>query len=287
MGAESRTLQHILNLEQVADGCFRGVNLDIGSQNVFGGQVLGQALAAANRTVDCRLAHSLHAYFLLPGDLSAPINFEVDTVRNGRSFATRSVAALQKGRIIFSMFVSYQAPEIGLDHQIDMPDVPSPEELPSHEELVKAAHRPNSEAYKIWPWGNLPLELRQVEPVNPYVLDKRPPFQKFWFRLVHPIPADRALQQCMLAYASDFGILHAARLPHGISFRQRNVRVASIDHAMWFHRLFDMNQWLLYVAESPSASSARGFVRGDIFTREGLLVASVAQEGLMRVIQEE
>lgn len=287
MDSGSPSLLQLLDLELIDGSTFRGRSLDIGGKSVFGGQVLGQALAATNRTVEGRLVHSLHAYFLLPGDMHAPIDFVVERVRDGRSFSTRSAAALQHGRSIFRMVASYQVPEEGLEHQAVMPEVPAPEDLPPLEELAKSASLRDPHKFREKKPVYLPMEFRLVEPANPYTLEKRPPFQKAWFRFVEPIPDDAPLQRCALAYASDFALLHAASLPHGISFRQKNVHVASLDHAMWFHRPFHLDQWLLYVADSPSASNARGFAWGSIFTREGVLVASVAQEGLMRVFPEE
>lgn len=286
MVTETLSLQQIFSLEQVSDGRYRGYNREIGNQNVFGGQILGQALAAANFTIKGRFAHSLHAYFLLPGNKSLPIDFIVEGIRDGSSFSTRCVSAIQNNRTIFKMMVSYHQPEGGLDHQIAMPDVPSPVELPSLKELAKSTPRPNPE--KFWDGEPvLPLEFRPVEPGNPYNLEKKPPYQKVWFRAIDPFPDNGALQQCALAYASDFGILNSIRYPHGISFRQKNVQLASIDHAMWFHRPCDIRQWLLFVSESPSTVNSRGFARGDIYSSEGTLVASVAQEGLMRVYPEE
>lgn len=273
-----------MDLERIEENLFRGESADIGGKNVFGGQVLGQALVAASRTVTGRRAHSLHAYFLRPGDMQAPIVYEVDRIRDGNSFATRRIVAIQHGQPIFNMAASFQMEEGGFEHQSRMPDVPPPDGLPSIVDLRRMMAELDPERFGQRPIRELPIEIRPIQPANPYSAEKQPPVQKIWFRTVGALPDDLALHQCVLAYASDFALLRTASLPHEISFRQKNVHGASIDHAMWFHRSFRVDQWLLYVLESPSASNARGFALGSIFSGDGTLVASVAQEGLMRVL---
>ncbi len=281
----------LLDLEQIEDNIFRGESVDIGSGSVFGGQVLGQALRAAGRTVEAeRKAHSLHAYFILPGDVKAPIVYEVDRIRDGRSFTTRRVVAVQHGRPIFNMAASFQIEEDGADHQAEMPDVPGPEALQSEQALrrriaEKLAEEPDARvpeqlrmaAARAWA-----IEFRPVEPTDPLRPEKRPPRRHVWLRAAGPLPDDDAVHQSMLALASDYGLMGTALLPHGLSFMQPGFQAASLDHAMWFHRPFRLDDWLLYAMDSPSASNARGLNRGQLFTRDGRLVASVAQEGLMR-----
>lgn len=280
-----RSIYELLDLEQIDENRYRGLNRDVGGKSVFGGQVMGQALAAANRTVIGRQAHSLHAYFLLPGDMELPIDYVVERVRDGRSFATRSIIALQRNVPIFQMSASYQIDEAGLEHRIVIPAVPGPEELPSLVELINAEAARDPEKYRQRKDVNLPIEFRLVQEACPDPSQSGPPPQKFWFRSGEALTGDNAMHQCVLAYASDFGLLNAATVPHGLSFGQENVHIASIDHAMWFHRPFRADDWLLYVMQSPSASGARGFVQGSIFAQDGLLVASVAQEGLMRLVK--
>jgi acyl-CoA thioesterase-2 len=274
-------LLHMLDLELLGDDLFRGENIDIGSKNVFGGQVLGQALAAAGRTVSGRLVHSLHAYFLRPGDTKAPMEYQVERVRNGRSFATRRVVALQHGLPVFEMMASFQVEEDGFEHQIEMPKVPTPEQLPTMTELRKQLSEMPPDKIRSWP-AELPLDIRPIIPANPFSTDPHPPVQDLWFRTVEEVPDDAALHRCILAYASDFVLLRTASLPHGIWARQRNTQIASLDHAMWFHRDFRVDQWLLFSMQSPSASSSRGLASGNIFTADGKLVASASQEGLLR-----
>lgn len=276
-------LLNLLNLEKIEENLYRGGSQDLGGKSVFGGQVLGQSLVAASRTVTGRRAHSLHGYFLRPGDMEAPIVYKVERIRDGRSFTTRRIVAIQHGEPIFIMEASFQVPEEGFSHQVGMPDVPKPDGLPSITDLRRKMAEEHPEKYRNRPIRELPIEMRPVQPVNPYLNEKQPPFQNVWFRTVDQLPDDVTLHQCVLAYASDFGLLRTASLPHDISFRQKNVNVASIDHAMWFHGDIRADQWLLYAMESPSASGARGFSTGKIFTQDGRLVASVAQEGLMRV----
>jgi acyl-CoA thioesterase-2 len=276
----------LLDLEKIEENIFRGVSPKDRSQRVFGGQVLGQALVAAGRTVDGRIAHSMHAYFLVAGDPKVPILYEVDRSRDGSSFSSRRVVAIQHGRQIFHMSVSLQVPEQGLEHQIEMPDVPPPEELPSEDEFRAKIVDRIPEKYRDHFLRKRPIELRPVHRSDIFAPHKRSPHQSVWVRATGELPDNIALQQCVLAYASDMTLLDTSLLPHGIGWFDDRVQMASIDHAMWFHRPFRADQWLLYVQDSPSASGARGFNRGLIYTREGALVASVAQEGLMRMHPE-
>ncbi|WP_027714187.1 acyl-CoA thioesterase II [Desulfuromonas sp. TF] len=272
-----------LTLEPLGNDRFRGESRSVGGKSVFGGQVLGQALLAADATVEGRRAHSLHAYFLLAGDPQAPIVYEVERIRDGRSFATRRVVAVQHGRAIFNMAVSFQVDEEGLDHHAAMPDVPGPEGLPSGSELYRQIADQLPENRRDALTAERPIELRPVRPRDLLNPERRPPQRQVWLRTVGALPDDPALHQAMLAYASDFTLLGTALYPHGLSFFNPEVQALSLDHAMWFHRSFRMDDWLLYAMDSPSASAGRGLGRGSIFTRDGRLVASVAQEGLIRL----
>jgi acyl-CoA thioesterase-2 len=278
----------LLDLEPIEVNLFRGGNRDIGSKNVFGGQVLAQALVASNRTVEpARVCHSLHGYFLLPGDIQAPILYEVERIRDGKSFTTRRVRATQHGRVIFTMAASYQLPEAGVEHQSQMPaGVPRPEDLISEGELRKVVAGNVPEKYRKRFLQDQPIEFRPVEPLNPFAPDKRPPVKDVWFKAAGALPDDQALHQAILAYTSDFGFVTTSLLPHGLSFMMKHVQLASLDHALWFHRPFRVDEWLLYHTDSPAAYGARGFNRGSIYTRDGVLVASCAQEGLIRVHEE-
>ena len=273
-------LLKLLDLERLEDNLFRGQSRDIGAPQVFGGQVLGQALVAATRTVDGRGVHSLHAYFLRRGDLNAPIIFEVDRSRDGGSFTSRRVVAIQHGQPILTMSASFQIVEPGLDHQSTMPPTPAPESLRDLGELNAELVGRVPEKVQCFFRQQRPFEFRAVDPpdfLNPV---KRPAEKRVWFRVMGPLPDDQALHRCLLTYVSDYHLLDTATLPHGVSFLQ--LQMASIDHAIWFHRDLRIDDWLLYVTESPSASGARGFGRGAIYSRAGVLVASVAQEGLIR-----
>jgi acyl-CoA thioesterase-2 len=251
---------------------------------VFGGQVLGQALVAAGRTVEGRAAHSFHAYFLRPGDPAVPILYDVDRIRDGSSFTTRRVVAIQHGRAIFNLQASFQLDEPGLEHQLPMPaDVPGPEGLPNERELRARVADRLPEKMRASFLRDRPIEVRPIDPVDEFDPKPRPPRQNVWFRAVDTLPDDRALHQCVLAYASDLTLLDNSTLPHAINWWSEKFQTASLDHAMWFHRPFRADQWLLYVQDSPSASGARGFNRGSVFTRGGELVASVTQEGLIRL----
>jgi acyl-CoA thioesterase-2 len=270
----------LLELEPAAEDVFRGQSAQSRIQRVFGGQVLGQALVAAMRTVEpSRICHSLHAYFLRPGDPRAPILYEVDRSRDGRSFTARRVVALQNGKQIFILAASFQTPEPGFEHQFEMPNVPPPEQLEDEIEVRRGQADQLPQALRDWLTRARPFEVRPVviDPVGDR--SPRPPYNNVWFRAAGPVPGHQTLP--LLAFASDATLLSTSLLPHGKSIFS-NLQVASLDHAMWFHRPFNFDDWLLYAQDSPSASGARGFNRGAIFTRGGRLIASVAQEGLIR-----
>jgi len=273
----------LLRLEQLEPNRFRGQSEDIGTPAVFGGQVLGQALMAASRTVEERPVHSMHAYFLLPGDQLAPIDYEVDRVRDGRSFTTRHVVAMQQGRTIFEMSASFQLADTGIEHQLTMPMAPAPETVPNELDLRRSLGDRMPERWKGRLNAERPIEFRTVDPLDPLTPEVRAAETQLWMRSLEALPDEPALHCALLAYASDHGLLRAALLPHGLSFMQNRLRAASLDHAMWFHRDFRLDDWLLYCIDSPSAQGARGLCRGSIFARDGRLVASVAQEGMVRV----
>ena len=272
----------ILDLEQLERNLFRGRSPQVGWQRVFGGQVIGQALVAAVRTVEGRHPHSLHAYFLLPGDPKVPIIYEVDRIRDGRSFTTRRIVAIQHGQAIFSMSVSFHAEETGYEHQAKMPDVPPPEDLPSEAEIRASVLPMMPDPVRAYYERERPIELKPVE-FNRYISrDPQEPRFNVWIRATGRLPDDPAIHQCVLAYASDMTLLDSSLIAHGRSVFERSMQAASLDHALWLHRPFRADDWLLYAQDSPSASGARGFSRGLIFTRDGTLIASVAQEGLIR-----
>jgi acyl-CoA thioesterase-2 len=276
----------LLKLERIEDNIFRGDSRDIGSAQVFGGQVLGQALSAAQNTVEERVAHSLHAYFLRRGDMNSPIIYEVDRARDGGSFSTRRVVAIQHGRPIFNLAASFQQPEPGLTHQADKPGVAGPDGLKDLAEIACEHLDKLPEKLRRFMTDKRPFEFRPVEPVALGASVPQPPVKHVWIRAVDALPDDVALHQNLLAYVSDFELLGTSTLPHGLPFGQGKVIMASLDHALWFHREFRIDEWLLYAMDSPNASGARGFARGQLFTADGTLVASTAQEGLIRVIDE-
>lgn len=280
--AALESLLVLLDLERLERDFFRGLSPADRWQRVYGGQVLGQALVAAYRTVETRICHSLHAYFLRAGDPRIPILYEVARSRDGGSFSARRVAAVQHGAPIFTMLASFEAPEEGLEHQSAMPDVPSPDELQAEQQWRAGIVAQLPEAVRGWFMRARPIELRPVVPVNRFAPEKREARQIVWFRAVAPLPDSPALHQCVLAYASDMTLLDTSLLPHGYNLFTPELQLASLDHAIWFHRPFRADDWLLYVQESPSASGSRSFNRGAIFRRDGALVASVAQEGLIR-----
>jgi acyl-CoA thioesterase-2 len=285
MTAPIKEVLDLLDLEAIEVNIFRGTSPDDRWQRVFGGQVLGQALVAASRTVEDRIAHSLHAYFIRPGDPRVPILYEVDRARDGKSFATRRVVAIQHGEQIFNMAVSFQVAEEGLEHQAAMPVVPPPEELESETEVRKRMAAQLPEEQRHWFTRPRPIEVRPVESSDRDVLNpaKRPPLQHVWMRALGEMPSALSLHQCVLAYASDMTLLDTCLLPHGVSWFSGRLQSASLDHAMWFHHPFRADEWLLYAQDSPRAAGARGFNRGSVFTRSGELVASVTQEGLIRL----
>ncbi len=278
------TMMDILELKRMARDRYRGMSPDVGWQRVFGGQVIGQALVAALHTIDDWLPHSLHGYFILPGDPAVPILYEVTRIRDGRSFATRSVHAIQHDRIIFTMAASFQRQEPGLSHQIDMPaDIPAPETLVSEGELKKQFIDYVPDRIRQYWERERPIELRYTDLTHFTSRRQLPPRQCVWFRATHALPDDPAIHNAVLAYASDFTLLDTSLYAHGRSIFDPGVQAASLDHALWFHRPFRADQWLVYVQDSPSSSAGRGFARGSIFTRDGVLIASVAQEGLIRL----
>lgn len=275
-------LVNILDLEQIEVNLFRGHSPDSSWQRVFGGQVIGQALTAAYHTVEDRVCHSMHAYFIRPGDPKVPILYEVDRSRDGRSFTTRRVIAIQHGKQIFNLAASFQIDEKGYEHQFDMPDVPMPEELKNEKELRdEIIDKLHPEVAKHFSRPR-PVEIRPVAPQDYLNPQPTEPVQYNWIRARRPIGDDIALNQCMLGYASDMTLLDTCIRPHGINWLSGKLQTASLDHAMWFHGPFDAGEWLLYAQDSPNAAGARGLNRGSIFTRDGRLVCSVAQEGLIR-----
>jgi acyl-CoA thioesterase-2 len=276
-------LLELLALEPVEVNIYRGRNRDIGTGRVFGGQVMAQALVAARRTVDGdRTAHSVHGYFILPGDLKAPIVYFVDRLRDGGSFSTRRVTAIQHGHAIFNMSVSFHRTEEGIEHQSDMPAVPGPDELPSELELIRAAADRIPEPLRDILTQDRPIDIRPVG-IGPFDSAPREPLRQMWVRAIGTMPDDLLAHQAVLAYASDYGLLATAVQPHGIDIRDPRLQAASLDHAIWFHRPCRIDDWLLYAMDSPTTAGARGFARGTVFTRDGTLVASVAQEGLLRL----
>ncbi len=278
-----KELIELLTLERIEAHLFRGQSQDLGWGTVFGGQVLGQALSAAIQTVpQDRHVHSLHGYFLRPGDVDQPIVYDVDNIRDGRSFATRRVVAIQHGKPIFNLSASFQIEESGFQHQAPMPDAPSPDELASEQDLARAILDKIPPPLQERATSDRPLELRPVRPLDPLQPDVREPHRMVWYRANGDLPDDPRYHQCLLTYASDFSFMTTALLPHGVSWLTPKMQVASLDHAMWFHRPFRMDQWLLHVIESPSASGSRGLALGRFYTQDGQLVASTAQEGLIR-----
>jgi acyl-CoA thioesterase-2 len=282
MDARLTELLHQFELERLEVNLFRGVSRDIGSPQVFGGQVLGQALMAAYATIDGRIVHSLHAYFLRRGDFNLPIVYNVDRSRDGNSFSTRRVTAIQNGEQIFNCSCSFQLPEAGLEHQISKPDVPIPEALPPFVAPTAEALAHLPEKVRRFLMMDRPFEFRPVQSFDVTAPRAGPPSRQIWFRAVDTLPDDESLHRCLLAYVSDYNLLDTATLPHGSSYLRGDLIMASIDHAIWFHRSSRVDDWLLYSMDSPSASGARGFARGSVFDRAGRLVASVAQEGLIR-----
>lgn len=275
-------LVELLDLERLEDNLFRGVSRDIGSPQVFGGQVLGQALVAASRTVSERRVHSLHAYFLRRGDFNAPIVYQVERTRDGGSFTSRRVVAIQHGQPILTMSSSFHVGESGSEHHSEMPEVPGPDSLADDRAQFQGLdlERVPEKVRRFFEYDR-PFEFRPVRPADYSRPERREPLKHVWFRLVGRLPDSHdTLHNCLLAYVSDYHLLDTANLPHGQPFY--DLQMASIDHALWFHRELRVDDWLLYSIDSPSRSSSRGFARGSIYDRAGRLVASVAQEGLIR-----
>lgn len=273
-----------LSLEKIEENLFRGESQDLGWGQVFGGQVLGQALSAATKTVPAeRVVHSFHGYFLLTGKVDRPVLYDVERIRDGGSFTTRRVVAIQSGQPIFSMSASFQVQEEGFEHQDEMPEMPGPDGLPSQVELAKRiAERIPAGLLRERFTAESPIEIRPIDPNNPLAPKVRPATSATWIRANGKLPDDPSLHRYLLAYASDFNFLGTSLNPHGVSWMTRSLQVASLDHSMWFHRPFRMDDWLLQVVESPSASGGRGLSKARFFARDGRLVASTVQEGLIR-----
>ena len=284
MSGQVDDLLNLLDLEPLEVNIYRGQNRDIGTGRVFGGQVFAQALVAARRTVDGpREAHSVHGYFILPGDLKAPIVYFVDRLRDGSSFTTRRVTAIQHGRAIFNLSVSFHIAETGVAHQEPMPMVPPAESLVTELDLINRMASRIPESLRPVLTQERPIDFRMVAPVDPFDPQPRQPVRHMWFRAYGTLPDDPMLHQAVLAYASDHGLLGTALLSHGLSIWSPGMQLASLDHSLWMHRPFRVDEWLLYSMDSPVSAGARGFVRGSIYKADGTLVASVAQEGLMRM----
>lgn len=277
-----------LDLERLDRDLFRGFSPDDGRPQVFGGQVAAQALVAAVRTVAPdperpRVAHSLHAYFLRPGNPKIPIVYDVDRIRDGRSFATRRVVAIQDGEAIFNLSTSFQVDQDGPTHQIEMPEVPPPEQVPSNDErIAKAIEQDRHPLFQFLQQLERPIDLRDTDPMDPSAPTRKPGPHHVWFKTRSDMPEDPLLHQCVLTYASDFYLVEGGLREHGLTWMDPTLKVASLDHALWFHRPFRADEWLLYTVESPSTSGARGLNIGHVFSRDGVLVATAVQEGLMR-----
>ncbi|CAG1002719.1 acyl-CoA thioesterase II [Myxococcaceae bacterium] len=274
-----------LDLETIDLDIFRGRNERERGPRLFGGQVAAQALVAAGRTVEGQAPHSLHAYFLRPGDPSTPVVYRVDRIRDGRSFSTRHVVAIQKGKAIFNTSVSFHVAEIGYEHQMPMPDAPAPESLPSWSELVQRSLDRLPPDARSWAPRPRPIDMRFVHPPTFLGGEPRTGRSLVWFRIPRPLPDDPFLHQCLLTYASDMSLLDNVVKPHGRNGSLGPLMMASLDHAVWFHVPLRVDDWLLYVQDSPAAAGARGFARGTLYSKDGRLVASVAQEGLMRPVR--
>lgn len=290
MAYSNNTIEELLalmELETLEVNLFRGESRDIGTPRVFGGQVLAQSIIAASRTVDEGTIHSLHAYFLRAGDATAPIVYDVDRNRDGRSFKSRRVVAIQHGRPIFTLAASFQLEQEGLTHQFDMPDVPMPEELSSESNVPEDKIEQIPPLMRRWFNRTGPFDFRPVEKVDIFNPSPRPPHKHIWFRLSEKIDASELMHRALMAYASDFHLVGTATLPHGVSMITDDLVMASLDHAMWFHRPVRVDDWLLYACDSPSSSGGRGLARGLIFDRRGRLVASTMQEGMIRVRNHE
>jgi acyl-CoA thioesterase-2 len=277
----------LLSLEAIEQDLYRGNSQDLGFRQLFGGQVLGQCVSAASRTVEeSRHVHSMHGYFLRPGDVSLPVVYQVDRVRDGGSFSTRRVTAIQKGQPIFTCGASFQSAEPSVSHQLAMPEVSGPEDLQSETEWARQIAALIPEPMRQRAISGKPIEMRPVTQINPFAPEPCAPIKYIWMRADGDLPDDPQLHKYLLAYASDFNLLTTSMLPHGVSVYEKFMQVASLDHALWFHADLRMDDWLLYAMDSPWSGNARGFSRGSIFNRAGQLVASVAQEGLIRVRED-
>ncbi|MEK9499431.1 acyl-CoA thioesterase II [Gaopeijia maritima] len=284
MNFTSDDLIALLDLEPLEHNIYRGQNRDIGTKRIYGGQVLAQALVSAQRTVDAdRPIHSMHGYFILAGDLSVPVVYFVDRLRDGGSFTTRRVTAIQHGQAIFNLSASFHRHEDGLAHQLEMPDVPPPEEVRPELDVIRERARSMPDKVGSAVTQDRPLDVRPVDDDDPFEPKVMPARRAMWVRTTGPLGDDPLHHQAVLAYASDYGLIVTALRPHARSVRDPEMMVASLDHSIWFHRPFRIDEWLLYVVDAPVSSGGRGFARGTYFTREGELVASTAQEGLMRV----
>ncbi|QEY59615.1 acyl-CoA thioesterase II [Pseudomonas sp. C27(2019)] len=280
-------LVSLLNMETIEENLFRGASQDLGFRQLFGGQVLGQALSAASQTVDStRQANSLHGYFLRAGDAKKPVVYQVERVRDGGSFSTRRVTAIQNGQPIFTCSASFHQQEQGFRHQTAMPDVPQPEDLIPEEVLSVHLAQALSQEKREKMLRAKAIETRPVQVLDPLNPEISEPIKQVWFKAASPLPQSPALHKHLLAYASDFGLLTTSLLPHGASIWQPQMQVASLDHSIWFHEDVRLDDWLLYSTDSPWAGKSRGFARGSIYSRDGRLVASVAQEGLTRTRED-
>jgi acyl-CoA thioesterase-2 len=284
MNAELAKLIAMLKPAELGTDQFRGDSHDIGTPQVFGGQVLGQALYAASLTVDgARPPHSLHAYFLRRGNVSKPIAYEVDRARDGTSFSNRRVVASQQGRSIFNMTASFQKRESGIEHQLPVPDVPGPEGLADKYDLADDVLAQMHEKLRTYIQRDRPFMVRPVQPQDFLNPQKTAPLKQVWIKANDSLPDDPLLHQALFAYVSDYELLGTANLPHGISFTNQGVQMASLDHAVWFYHPFRVDEWLLFAYDSPVSAASRGLARGMVYTQEGRLVAMSAQEGLIRV----
>ncbi|MEJ2540394.1 MAG: acyl-CoA thioesterase II [Gemmatimonadota bacterium] len=284
MSFTATDLIRLLDLEPIEHNIYRGQNRDVGTGMIYGGQVLAQALVAAARTVPSdRPVHSMHGSFILAGDLSVPVVYFVDRLRDGGSFTTRRVTAIQHGNAIFNLSASFHRPEAGLEHQVEMPAVPDPDTLTPELEVIRARREDIPEPLRDTLTQDRPLDIRPVDDPDPFDRSVRSPRRCLWVRANGTLDDDPLHHQAVLAYASDYGLLVAALRPHGMNFRDPRLMVASLDHSIWFHRPFRADEWLLYEVESPVSGGGRGFARGTYFSRSGDVVASVAQEGLVRL----
>ncbi|KPD03528.1 acyl-CoA thioesterase II [Moellerella wisconsensis] len=284
MSPALKNLIELMELEKIEEGLFRGQSEDLGLPQVFGGQVVGQAMYAAEQTVPSeRMINSFHSYFLRPGDSRRPIVYDVEILRDGGSFSARRVSAIQHGKPIFYMTASFQTQEDGYQHQNLMPDIPGPDNLISQDKIIEKIAANLPEAIRKYALRPNPFEFRPIEFYSPFDNKPQEPNRYIWFKSQGELPDIPSLHHYLLGYVSDYNFLPTALQPHGRGFMERNLQVATIDHSMWFHRPFKLDEWLLYAIESPSASGGRGFVKGQIYDQRGNLIATAVQEGLMRI----